>query len=204
MAPKKSTSASQSDLNSARNSVKDPYNKYFWRQNVKRLEFEAIRDSILAIGGDLDRKSFGIPTGMNSYRRSIYNYVDRNGLEETMFAFDMANPDLPTGKRAATTVPTQALYLMNNDFFLLQAKAIAQTAVSLIKDKGSPELQAELEKRISQAKHGGSNKQREISEQEREKDAGIQICKHFLLWFRINLFLFHFCHWIYFRREQTI
>jgi len=112
----------QVSLNNARNSVKDPYNKYFWRQNVKRLEFEAIRDSILALGGDLDRKSFGIPTGMNSYRRSIYNYVDRNGLEETMFAFDMANPDLPTGKRAATTVPLQALFMMNNALVIHQVK----------------------------------------------------------------------------------
>lgn len=112
----------QVSLNNARNALRDPYNKFFWRQNVQRLEFEAIRDSILAIGGDLDRKSGGAPVGMNTYRRSVYNYVDRNGLEETMFAFDMANPDLPTGKRTTTTVPLQALFMMNNSLVIHQIK----------------------------------------------------------------------------------
>ena len=44
--------------------------------------------------------------------------------------FDVANPDLVSGNRAATTVPTQALYLMNNDFFLNQARKIAQSVAS--------------------------------------------------------------------------
>jgi len=114
----------QQSVASPRNAAKDPYNKYFWRQNVQRLEFEAIRDSILAIGGELDRKTKGPPAHLGSFRRSIYTFVDRSNLEETMFYFDFANPDMPTGIRPQTTVPLQALFLMNNPLVIEQIKLL--------------------------------------------------------------------------------
>ena len=115
----------QVSLNSPRNAAKDPYNKMFWRQNVRRLEFEAIRDSILHIGGVLDKKMGGKPVSIGgSFRRSVYAMVDRGNLEETMFHFDFANPDLPTGKRQETTVPLQALFLMNSPLVIEQVKRL--------------------------------------------------------------------------------
>lgn len=114
----------QQSLANPRNAVKDPYNRYFWRQNVKRLEFEAIRDSLLCIGDVLDRTTKGQPVHLGSYRRSIYAYIDRNGLEETLFHFDFANPNLPTGKRSQTTVPLQALFMMNGTLVIEQIKKL--------------------------------------------------------------------------------
>lgn len=115
----------QVSLNNPRNAAKDPYNKMFWRQNVRRLEFEAIRDSILHIGGVLDKKTGGMPVSIGgSFRRSVYAMVDRGNLEETMFHFDFANPDLPTGKRSATTVPLQALFMMNSPLVIEQVKRL--------------------------------------------------------------------------------
>ena len=116
----------QVSASNPRSAVKDPYNKLFWRQNVKRLEFEVIRDTILHIGGVLDKDMYGRPVSLNSYRRSIYAFVDRNGLEETMFAFDFANPDLPTGRRSQTTVPLQALFMMNSPLVIEQVKRLTQ------------------------------------------------------------------------------
>lgn len=119
----------QQSVASPRNAAKDPYNKFFWRQNVKRLEFEAIRDSILSIGDVLDRKTKGIPEHLSSFRRTIYTLVDRNALEETLFHFDFANPDMPTGKRSQTTVPLQALFLMNSPLVIEQIKALCSERV---------------------------------------------------------------------------
>ena len=119
----------QQSIASPRNAAKDPYNKYFWRQNVKRLEFEAIRDSILSIGDVLDRKTKGLPQHLSSYRRTIYTLVDRGSLEETLFYFDFANPDMPTGKRSQTTVPLQALFLMNSPFVIEQIKKLCNERV---------------------------------------------------------------------------
>ncbi|MBL6764842.1 MAG: PSD1 domain-containing protein [Verrucomicrobiae bacterium] len=116
----------QISVSDPRNAAKDPYNKLFWRQNVKRLEFEVIRDTILQIGGVLDDDMYGRPVNLSSFRRSIYAFVDRNGLEETMFHFDFANPDLPTGRRSQTTVPLQALFMMNSPLVIEQVKRLTQ------------------------------------------------------------------------------
>lgn len=95
----------------------DPSNKLLWRANVRRLDFESIRDSFLVFSGSLDRTLGGQPINLTdepfSYRRSVYGYVDRGNLPELMASFDFSNPQAPNSKRATTTVPQQALYLMN-------------------------------------------------------------------------------------------
>jgi hypothetical protein len=91
-----------------------------WRANIQRLEFEEIRDSILAIGGQLDLTVGGRPVRLDfgeggfSHRRTLYGLVDRRNLPELYSQFDFANPDLTTGRRYETTVPQQALFMMNN------------------------------------------------------------------------------------------
>jgi cytochrome c553 len=96
----------------------DPNNRLLWRANIRKLEFEALRDSLLAIGGKLDLTVGGKPVNITtepySNRRSVYGYIDRNNVPEVMTHFDFATPDMPTGKRYDTIVPQQALFLMNS------------------------------------------------------------------------------------------
>jgi hypothetical protein len=116
-----------SDPNVA-NAKVDPFNRLLWRANVRRLEFEALRDSLLAIGGKLDLTMFGHPMNIEtepySPRRSIYGFVDRLNMAEFMKNFDMANAQLSTGKRHETVVPQQALFRMNSLLVIEQARNV--------------------------------------------------------------------------------
>jgi hypothetical protein len=106
----------------------DPNNRLLWRANVRRLEFEALRDSLLAIGGALDTNMYGRPVDLEtepySTRRAIYGYIDRSSLPDELINFDFANPDLPSGRRHETTVPQQALFLMNSPLVIETAKKL--------------------------------------------------------------------------------
>ena len=96
----------------------DPDNRLLWRANVRRLDFEAMRDSLLVFSGKLDRTVGGKPINLTdepySYRRSVYGYIDRGNLPELMAHFDFSDPDMPNSKRTTTIVPQQALFLMNS------------------------------------------------------------------------------------------
>jgi hypothetical protein len=98
----------------------DPENKLFSRQNRRRLEVEAIHDSIFAASGKLD-----LEKGSKS-RRAIYKKLDRNKIPEMFDVFDFPNPNLVSGVRNASTVPTQALFLLNNAFVINEAKVAAE------------------------------------------------------------------------------
>ena len=67
-------------------------------------------------------------------RRSVYLPVIRNELPQVLEVFDFADPDVATGKRDATTVSTQALFLMNNPFVLAQARETAKMLLALSSD----------------------------------------------------------------------
>jgi hypothetical protein len=118
----------ESSANNPRFAQIDPDNRLLWRANIRRLEFEALRDSLLAIGGDLDPTMYGRPVDIESEpfstRRSIYGLVDRSDVADVLVNFDFANPDLPTGRRHDTTVPQQALFLMNSPLVIEQAKRL--------------------------------------------------------------------------------
>jgi cytochrome c553 len=122
----------ESSANNPRYAQVDPFNRLLWRANIRRLEYESLRDSLLAIGGALDQTMFGRPVDFekqpNSTRRTIYGLVDRSDIEDVMVNFDFANPDLPTGRRHETTVPQQALFLMNSPLVVEQAKKLVTLA----------------------------------------------------------------------------
>lgn len=122
----------ESCANNPRFAQVDPNNRLLWRANIRRLEFEALRDSLLAIGGDLDLTMYGRPVDIEkepySTRRTIYGLVDRSDVADVLINFDFANPDLPSGRRHETTVPQQALFLMNSPLVVEQAKKL--TALS--------------------------------------------------------------------------
>ncbi len=114
----------------------DPENRLLWRYNRRRVDAESLRDGMLAVSGQLDPTVYGnnIKKGttverdyvFEDTRRSIYAPVFRNRLLELFEVFDFPDPNIVTGKRNVSTVPTQALYLMNSPFVLAQARHTAQ------------------------------------------------------------------------------
>src|SRR5207253_1623020 len=109
--------------------AQDPENRLLWKFNRQRLEFEALRDSMLATAGLLDLSMGGpgidIVKEPFALRRTVYGYVERQNLPGVFRTFDFASPDMHAPQRFSTTVPQQALFLMNNGFIAHVAKALA-------------------------------------------------------------------------------
>ncbi len=113
----------------------DPENRLLWRANVRRLDFEAMRDSLLVFSGALDRTVGGKPVNLTeepySNRRSAYGYIDRGSLPELMQNFDFSDPDMPNSKRTSTIVPQQALFFMNSPMAVdVSRKIVARPEVT--------------------------------------------------------------------------
>lgn len=94
----------------------DPENRLLSHANVRRLEAEAIRDSMLVVAGRLDKTVGGTPVRGNQPRRSVYVQVVRNSLDPFMRSFDFPEPFSTVGRRDVTNVPAQSLTLMNDPF----------------------------------------------------------------------------------------
>ncbi|KAF0177120.1 MAG: Uncharacterized protein FD161_2618 [Limisphaerales bacterium] len=110
------------------NSRLDPGNALLWRQNLQRLDFETMRDTLMVLGGKHQFDERGGPSDEDvnaSGRRTIYGYIDRARIADSLRIFDFANPDMTSPGRVLTTVPLQALYLMNNGFVVEQARHVA-------------------------------------------------------------------------------
>ncbi len=124
----------------------DPDNHYLWRMSRRRLDAEAIRDSMLAVSGKLDLQrpagSLTSQVGGEVGRkgkvdglkkevtfRSAYLPLVRGMVPEFLGIFDVADPELIVGQRDVTTVATQALYMMNSPFVHEQSKEMASRVV---------------------------------------------------------------------------
>jgi mono/diheme cytochrome c family protein len=92
----------------------DPENKLLSHWSTRRLEAEAIRDSIVTLSGHLDPTLYGESVGNGDERRSIYVQVIRNSLSPFLTTFDAPVPFATRGKRDATNVPAQSLTLLND------------------------------------------------------------------------------------------
>jgi hypothetical protein len=142
----------------AKNFEADPENTLVWRMTPRRLDAECIRDAMLAVSGGLNLeapvgsavaqygdgaiggypiKSLRAPLSdepfltASSDFRSAYLPVPRNAVPDALTVFDFAEPSAVNGSREVTTVPSQALYLLNNDFVAKQAKRFADKLRSL-------------------------------------------------------------------------
>lgn len=104
----------------------DPENTWLWRRTPRRLEAEAIRDSLLAVSGLLDPTPFGPGTlDANMRRRSIYFFIKRSQLIPMMMLFDWPEHLVGIGDRATTTIAPQALLLMNSPQMRQYAQGLA-------------------------------------------------------------------------------
>jgi cytochrome c553 len=135
---------------SEKNYTLDPENRLVWRGGRRRLDAEAIRDAMLAVSGELDvqrpassplqnlgqgeiGRQLSAPSARGSKLRSVYLPVVRQAMPEMMRVFDVADPSLIVGEREVTTVPTQALFMMNNPFVIERSEAMAKR---LLDEKG--------------------------------------------------------------------
>jgi mono/diheme cytochrome c family protein len=125
----------------------DSGNTLLWRQNRRRLEAEAVRDSVLAVSGRLDLRMGGPgwqdfvierpehsphyvygkadPEDATTFRRSIYRFIVRSQTQPWMTSLDCADPSMRVDRRSESLSPLQALALLNNGFMLTQARHFA-------------------------------------------------------------------------------
>ena len=137
----------ESDYNDAASAKTDPEDTYLWRYRIQRLDGEIIRDNIMSVAGSIDLTMGGpavfphvdesfIKTlfrgiyrnqddAPNVWRRSIYVYAKRTLPNPLLQVFDLPDMSQSFGARYTSTVPTQALQLLNDDFVLNQAQRFA-------------------------------------------------------------------------------
>ncbi len=125
----------------------DPENRLLWRMNRRRLEAEAIRDSVVAMGGQLDLKMGGTmltfkdreyvtstenkdTTDYDVERRSVYLPVTRSSLYDVFSAFDFGDPSVLNGDRPTTTVAPQALFMMNSSLVQKSSRRMAEMLIA--------------------------------------------------------------------------
>ena len=130
----------------SRGGATDPENRYLGRRSLRRLDAEALRDAMLSISGELDRSRGGstmtytgrlfvplesIPLPVDPWRRrAVYLPIYRGTTPPDLLeVFDFAPAGMVTGRRSSTTVPTQALFLMNSPFVLDRAKALSRALI---------------------------------------------------------------------------
>ncbi|HJZ60400.1 MAG TPA: DUF1553 domain-containing protein, partial [Gemmataceae bacterium] len=138
------------------NAKTDADNRYLWRQNRRKLEAEAVRDSILAVSGKLDRTMGGPsfqdfviekpehsphyeyhlhdPEDPRSHRRAVYRFVVRSKQQPFMAALDCADPSLAVDRRNQTITPQQALALLNNQLTVAMAGHFAERVEKIAPD----------------------------------------------------------------------
>ena len=138
----------QQSLSHTEGESKDPENRWLWRMNRRRLDWESLRDSLLTVSGQIDLtmggRSVPLLSQPFSTRRSIYGFIDRQNLPGLFRTFDFVAPDNSAPKRLQTTVPQQALYLLNSSFIRQQTVALANR-ISFRQNSGDS---ADLEQRI--------------------------------------------------------
>jgi len=140
----------------------DSDNRYLWRQNRRKLEAEALRDSVLAVAGKLDLRMGGPgfqdfvverpehsphyeyhlhdPEDPKSHRRSIYRFIVRSQPQPFMTVLDCADPSTQVARRNESLSPLQALALLNNELILTMAKHFAANVTA---DRGNLEAQVQ-------------------------------------------------------------
>ena len=96
----------------------DPENRFYWHMNRRRLDFESMRDALLSVSGARDQRLYGPAIASlvdpATPRRTLYGFIDRLNLPGLFRTFDFPDPTSSSARREQTTVPPQALFLMNH------------------------------------------------------------------------------------------
>ena len=105
----------------------DAENRLFWHYPKRRLDAEAIRDSVLAVSGQLDSKAGGKAVKLDdetNTRRTVYGFISRRRTDTMLNLFDFPNPNNTSERRIETNVPLQRLFLLNSPLMMKASAAI--------------------------------------------------------------------------------
>jgi hypothetical protein len=106
------------------NAKADPDNRLLWCANLRRLDAESLRDSLLFVSGTLDERIGGPPEDLNqanNKKRTVYGRINRGGPNRMLLLFDFPDPNISGDQRSVTNVPLQGLFFMNSDLVWRQA-----------------------------------------------------------------------------------
>jgi hypothetical protein len=115
--------------NNAKYEEVDPDNRLLWRANRRRLDVEAMRDSLLFVAGRLDPSVGGKAANLaeeTNNRRTVYGYVSRRRLDTMLGLFDFPNPTVTSPRRILTSTPLQGLFFLNSELVMEAAGALAE------------------------------------------------------------------------------
>jgi cytochrome c553 len=141
----------------AKNDEADPDDVLVWRMPKRRLEAEALRDTMLALSGRLDLtppkgspieqgaegniafrfRGLGGDASATDKRRTLYLPIIRDQVPDVLTLFDFPDPTLLAGERATTTIPAQSLFMLNNPFVIRQAEDMADRLLADKNDDGA-------------------------------------------------------------------
>jgi hypothetical protein len=104
----------------------DPSEALLWRSKIRRLRAEQLRDAFLAVSGELSLRIGGPSVAADAPRRSLYTKSFRNSPDPLLYAFDSAKGLKSVAGRTNTTTPTQSLLMINGDYVVARARAMAK------------------------------------------------------------------------------
>ncbi len=183
----------------------DSDNRFLWRMNRRRLEAEAVRDSVLAVAGKLDLTMGGPsfqdfvieqpahsphykytlhdPEDPKSHRRSVYRFIVRSQPQPFLTTLDCADPSMSVEKRNESISALQALALLNNQLMVAMAKHFAARV-----EADAPDLEAQ----IASAFQLATNRAPRLEEQRALTDYAAQhgLANACRLIFNLNEFVF--------------
>jgi hypothetical protein len=183
----------------------DPMNDWVSHMPVRRLEAEAIRDSLLTVAGRLDPTMFG--AGVNALappseqrRRSIYLTVRRTSLSPFLQVFDAPKPFTTLGRREPTNVPAQSLALLNDPFVIEMATRWAGSLIGAGHD-AEPRVRAMFQRALARdpARSELEASRAFLAELAREHQAGPNALSNEKVWRDFAQSLFNLKEFIYVR-----
>ena len=124
----------QSSLVSSDKRMKDEDNKFYSYHKRRRLSAEMIRDSMLAVSGQLERgdsgKESNLISNQKNLRRTVYGRISRKELDHYLALFDYPDANIHSSSRDETVTPSQKLYFLNSSFVLARSSAVALALVT--------------------------------------------------------------------------
>ncbi len=107
----------------------DPESRLLWRHRPRRLDAEALRDSLLQVSGKLELGVGGVSSRLDdesNLRRTVYGFVSRRRLDTLLALFDFPNPNSSSPRRILTNTPLQGLFFLNSELVARMARALSQ------------------------------------------------------------------------------
>lgn len=107
----------------------DSESRLLWRYRPRRLDAEALRDSVLQVAGKLDLEAGGVSVKLDdesNLRRTVYGFISRRHLDTMLGLFDFPNPNSSSPKRILTNTPLQGLFFLNSDLVARMSRALSQ------------------------------------------------------------------------------